>query len=88
MMRRYPNAWNCGNAGSEFGDVFARDCNETGTKASGFSGTTTRVLRWPMENIEVRSLPYVTGDGYVPDYGGVQERYWLVINNSPICCLV
>jgi hypothetical protein len=42
-----------------------------------FSGTTTRVLRWPMENLQVRSIPYVTGDGYVPDYGGVMERYWL-----------
>ena len=36
-----------------------------------------RCQTWPIENWNRKLKPYINGDSFADEYGGVQERYWL-----------
>jgi alpha-glucosidase (family GH31 glycosyl hydrolase) len=59
------------------------DCTEdeievcyTLTGANWYGGTAIREMKWPIENWNMPSMPFVTGDGYTTEYGGLVERYF------------
>ena len=40
-------------------------------------GPQVRCQTWPIENWNRKLKPYICGDSFADEYGGVQERYWL-----------
>ena len=43
-----------------------------------------RSNQWPIEKWSRRQMPYVCGDSFADQWGGVQERYWLNSNGVAI----
>ena len=42
-----------------------------------YGGAQIRSNEWPLEKLNRRQMPYVAGDSFADQWGGVQERYWL-----------